>query len=327
LGVILYEALEGRSPYQARTPTALREQILFRAPIPLSRNREIRPGLERVVLRCLAKHPSDRYSSAKELAEELRSSPRSGWSIHSGLVATILAMACLAGIFLWVARGPNALIPQLSRTKADETPLPRPVEVPMGSHPKVNPPTAEELERPAIDLLTPVETATASIGSIWIRDGMSIVSPPDVCSRIVLPVHPPREYILRVVVRRQRGLDSVVLGLVSGDRQFAAIFDTGPGIVSGLALLYGAHLNNVRNETRFVGGLIPMDRPFTLLCVVRESGVHITGDGATIIDWKGPSDRLSLPADWKVPDAKSLFIGSQEGIIRFEKIELIPIGH
>ena len=41
LGVVLYEMLTGRHPYQARTPTALREQILFRSPVPLrSRGRQ-----------------------------------------------------------------------------------------------------------------------------------------------------------------------------------------------------------------------------------------------------------------------------------------------
>lgn len=68
-----------------------------------------------------------------------------------------------------------------------------------------------------------------------------------------------------------------------------------------------------------------MDRPFTLLCVVRESGVHITGDGVTVIDWSGQSDPLSLPAEWTMPDSQTLFLGSQEGILRFEAVELIPL--
>jgi hypothetical protein len=74
LGVVLYEMLTGKQPYQARTPTALREQILFRSPISLrSVDSEITSALERICLRCLAKHPADRYSSAREFAAELRS--------------------------------------------------------------------------------------------------------------------------------------------------------------------------------------------------------------------------------------------------------------
>jgi eukaryotic-like serine/threonine-protein kinase len=74
LGIVLYEMLTGRQPYQARTPTALREQILFRSPVPLrSVDPSIASDLERICLRCLAKHPADRFSSARELAAELRS--------------------------------------------------------------------------------------------------------------------------------------------------------------------------------------------------------------------------------------------------------------
>ena len=52
LGVVLYEMLTGRHPYQARTPTALREQILFRSPVPLrSVDASIPVELEQVCLR------------------------------------------------------------------------------------------------------------------------------------------------------------------------------------------------------------------------------------------------------------------------------------
>lgn len=74
LGVVLYEMVTGRHPYQARTPTALREQILFRSPVPLrSVDARIPAELEKVCLRALAKHPADRFTSAREFAAELRS--------------------------------------------------------------------------------------------------------------------------------------------------------------------------------------------------------------------------------------------------------------
>jgi serine/threonine protein kinase len=73
LGVVLYEMLAGRSPYQARTPTALREHILFKPPTPFRGvAANIPVDLESICLRCLAKHPADRYATAKELAHALR---------------------------------------------------------------------------------------------------------------------------------------------------------------------------------------------------------------------------------------------------------------
>ncbi len=73
LGVVLYELLTGRHPFPARTPTALREQILFRAPVSLrSLDPSLAPELEATCLRCLAKHPADRFLTARELATALR---------------------------------------------------------------------------------------------------------------------------------------------------------------------------------------------------------------------------------------------------------------
>ncbi len=72
LGVVLYELLTGRVPYQGRTPTAMKEQILFRPPVsPRTIDGTIPPDLEAICLRCLAKHPANRFGSAEELDKAL----------------------------------------------------------------------------------------------------------------------------------------------------------------------------------------------------------------------------------------------------------------
>ncbi len=73
LGVVLYELLTGESPYSARTPGTLREQILFRQPTPIAAS-SISLPIQNVCLKCLSKHPADRFESADELALELRQS-------------------------------------------------------------------------------------------------------------------------------------------------------------------------------------------------------------------------------------------------------------
>lgn len=97
LGVVLYEMLAGHQPHSARTPTALREQILFRAPVAFDAPTELR----KICLRCLAKHPADRYSSALALAEALREAhvrPRR-WRIPVlGLLLFALALSVVAGV-------------------------------------------------------------------------------------------------------------------------------------------------------------------------------------------------------------------------------------
>jgi serine/threonine protein kinase len=68
LGVVLYELLVGRVPYQADTPYAVIHDHIY-APLPLPRS--IKPGfpeaLERVLLKALAKERDDRYGSVSEL--------------------------------------------------------------------------------------------------------------------------------------------------------------------------------------------------------------------------------------------------------------------
>lgn len=68
LGVVMYELLVGRVPYQADTPYAVIHDHIY-APLPLPRS--IKPGfpesLERVLLKALAKERDDRYGSVAEL--------------------------------------------------------------------------------------------------------------------------------------------------------------------------------------------------------------------------------------------------------------------
>ena len=74
LGVILFELLTGPHPFPSKTSLELRERILFSEPPSLQRiNSAIPIELERVCLKCLRKHPDDRYQSANELAVELKS--------------------------------------------------------------------------------------------------------------------------------------------------------------------------------------------------------------------------------------------------------------
>jgi serine/threonine protein kinase len=72
LGVILYECLTGRQPFQG--PSALATLELVRSsppPPPRSPRGEVPAALEAICLRCLRKDPADRYPSAAALAEEL----------------------------------------------------------------------------------------------------------------------------------------------------------------------------------------------------------------------------------------------------------------
>jgi serine/threonine protein kinase len=72
LGVILYELLEGRPPYEAPTPLSLFKKIRTDPIPPLSGDREdLPPSLRALVERLLAKSPAERPPNAGALVDEL----------------------------------------------------------------------------------------------------------------------------------------------------------------------------------------------------------------------------------------------------------------
>jgi len=72
LGVVFYEMVTGRKPYQADTPMA----VLFKhtsEPLPRPKNfvLSLPDNVEQILIKVLAKKPEDRYQSAKEFAVSL----------------------------------------------------------------------------------------------------------------------------------------------------------------------------------------------------------------------------------------------------------------
>jgi serine/threonine protein kinase len=73
LGVVLYEILTGKLPFDDPSPAKLSEQIRNHVPLPPRGIRsDISTALEAVVLKCVAKAPEERYETAAELAHALR---------------------------------------------------------------------------------------------------------------------------------------------------------------------------------------------------------------------------------------------------------------
>ena len=74
LGAVLYEMLAGRRAFSGRTPADTLAAVIASDPPPLaSGSGPLPPGIERVVRRCLAKEPEERFHSAHDLALALES--------------------------------------------------------------------------------------------------------------------------------------------------------------------------------------------------------------------------------------------------------------
>ncbi len=75
LATIAYFLLTGSLPYLAKTPREMFTQLLSQPPIPLNRARPnlvFGPQVETVIMRGLAKQPTDRYPDVISFANELR---------------------------------------------------------------------------------------------------------------------------------------------------------------------------------------------------------------------------------------------------------------
>jgi hypothetical protein len=71
LGVVLYELLSGKRPFDGETITTLVYQILHKEPPPVSALRSIPPRLEQLLRKMLAKDRAERSATAGQVAEEL----------------------------------------------------------------------------------------------------------------------------------------------------------------------------------------------------------------------------------------------------------------
>jgi len=86
LGCVLYEAVSGEQPFRRETDAETMFSILREEPPDLASTGTNAPaGAQRILDRCLGKEPASRYSTADELAVELRSLPTGQAAVGLGL--------------------------------------------------------------------------------------------------------------------------------------------------------------------------------------------------------------------------------------------------
>ena len=79
LGAVIYEMSTGKAAFSGKSRASLIASIMTTEPAPMTQIQPLTPpALERVVRKCLAKDPDERWQSASDLASELR------WMMDSG---------------------------------------------------------------------------------------------------------------------------------------------------------------------------------------------------------------------------------------------------
>jgi serine/threonine-protein kinase len=122
LGVMLYEMLTGKTPFQGPNAFAIINDRLLNNPVPPREiDPSISPELQEIIYRALERDPKNRYASAHEFAWDLRHQDQVGVADRPELrdwktrrkpwvrrvlfyVAMALIPLIVFGLLLWVAR-------------------------------------------------------------------------------------------------------------------------------------------------------------------------------------------------------------------------------
>lgn len=118
LGVMMYEMLAQKPPFEAESAVEVMHAIVHQEPPPLPDT--VPAGLRRIVARCLEKRPALRFQSARDLAFALRSlsgdsSPiparsvvaiqRSWWPMAA--TGAVAVLAAVAALYFWGRQSPG----------------------------------------------------------------------------------------------------------------------------------------------------------------------------------------------------------------------------
>jgi len=130
-GIVLFEALAGRRPFDGATTIDRLHAMLHRAPHPLPSG--VPPPVRAIVEKALEKNPADRYQSMRELVVDLRRAVRQGDETASSTRIVPAPRSRVGWLVAVVAGGAAAVIvmilaPRFARaptapTRAEYTPL------------------------------------------------------------------------------------------------------------------------------------------------------------------------------------------------------------
>src|SRR5512139_426485 len=108
-GVMIYEIVVGRVPFNADTPfSVIHDHIYAALPLPSKVNPDVSPDVERVLLKALAKDRSDRYPDIDSMVQDFKTAWKSQ-QIWKTQAETVIAVSQLEGVGETVPTVPSAL--------------------------------------------------------------------------------------------------------------------------------------------------------------------------------------------------------------------------
>lgn len=148
LGVVMYEMLTGRPPYDGESPVAVAlKHINGGAPMPSTLNPNIPGGLEQIIMKAMAVDPAQRYVSATEMLYDMEEFRKNPAVLFFGANGSAVAAPAQNSQY---RPAPSAPRTAAERAVNTGTPRPRPTEQQKVRSPEAAPrPRAAEPPRPA----------------------------------------------------------------------------------------------------------------------------------------------------------------------------------
>lgn len=335
LGVVAFQMLSGRLPYEADTPTGVLYQHAHEEPLALAQVAPHVPSpLCRIVARMMAREPENRYRTCGEVTADLRAfcegrmpsddreeiligggcsheaptrpfprvlaGRRFRWTTLAVLVVGIATAAVGAGAFRGFWHRPS--IGDNTAVSVDGELQPNLLELPPGEW---------------IEILQSVKPQRDVVMGIWAVDERGLHATLAQGGRIMLPAAPGDDYSLEVEFTRSAGEGSVALILPVGDRACELTLHGWNGI-DGLELIGGLRANE--NATTRPSGFEGFQRHRVRVDVRlrgSEASIDVLLDGKPHLRWQGEASELSNYFHWQLPDTSRLGLGVWDSEVTF----------
>ncbi len=170
------------------------------------------------------------------------------------------------------------------------------------------------------NLLDKVDTNRNAVAGDWTKTDGSLAVNATQSARISLPFQPQSEYDFRVKFTRTSGVHSIALFFVTASGPASFEIDAWGEHLAGIQDINGRDIRS--NATRSTGHTLENGKTYTALVEVRRDTVKTYLDGKLITTLKTADTRLSIPAVWRMPDAKSLGLGAYSAATTFHSAEV-----